>query len=130
MDGRTQVVEERDAQLFLCVLSNQLLEPSSDVDGECDCVSKTCAYEYSEPFNDFSSTSLGSAGSPGDACTTSGTPGVGRQHGKVERRKPFENVLTCNVRFLAGTGGHWPWRKWAMHMRAVVQCAMHPSRLL
>ncbi|KAJ8902606.1 hypothetical protein NDN08_005926 [Rhodosorus marinus] len=61
----------------VCVLefdSLGVLEASSDVAGECDCVAPTCVYTYQIRIG---RNSIGTGfGNPGDACTTSEAPGV------------------------------------------------------
>jgi len=53
-----------------------VLQPSSDVDGECDCVPTTCAFSTGVIVEGTVIDSRISSGDPGDACTFAGALGV------------------------------------------------------
>jgi len=53
-----------------------ILEASSDVEGECDCASRTCDYRYEAVLDVNERRTMIGAGNPGDACTTGDALGV------------------------------------------------------
>ncbi|KAJ8908648.1 hypothetical protein NDN08_005353 [Rhodosorus marinus] len=81
-DGQEDCTEEDFIAIVgdVCFSSGVgVLEPSSDVDGECDCVSitsTTCVFESGTRLPQAEFLTGVAAGSPGDSCTVSSALGV------------------------------------------------------